>query len=57
MNLTMKKLMIGLIAKNSKSFSTTHLSGQKYQFGLNPEKYLVSECGYLITTGKRGKRQ
>jgi diaminopimelate decarboxylase len=40
---------IGLIAKKLKKFLDSHLSGKKYQLWFEPGKYLVSECGYLIT--------
>jgi len=40
---------IGLIAKKLKKFLDTHLTGKKYQLWFEPGKYLVSECGYLIT--------
>ena len=40
---------IGLIAKKLKKFLDSHLAGKKYQLWFEPGKYLVSECGYLIT--------
>ncbi len=42
---------VGLIAKKLKKFLDSHLSanGKKYQLWFEPGKYLVSECGYLIT--------
>jgi diaminopimelate decarboxylase len=40
---------VGLIAKKLKKFFDSHLSGKKYQLWFEPGKYLVSECGYLIT--------
>ena len=39
---------IGLIAKKLKKFLDSHFPG-KYQLWFEPGKYLVSECGYLIT--------
>jgi diaminopimelate decarboxylase len=40
---------VGLIAKKLKKFLDSHLAGKKYQLWFEPGKYLVSECGYLIT--------
>jgi diaminopimelate decarboxylase len=42
---------MALIARKLKTFLDTHLSkdGKKYQLWFEPGKYLVSECGYLIT--------
>ena len=40
---------IALIAKKLKKFLDSHLAGKKYQLWFEPGKYLVSECGYLIT--------
>jgi len=40
---------IGLIARKLKKFLDSHLAGKKYQLWFEPGKYLVSECGYLIT--------
>ena len=40
---------IGLIAKKLQKFLDSHLAGKKYQLWFEPGKYLVSECGYLIT--------
>jgi diaminopimelate decarboxylase len=42
---------IALIAKKLKKYLDTHLfvDGKKYQLWFEPGKYLVSECGYLIT--------
>ncbi len=42
---------IRLIAKKIKDYVDSHLSkeGQKYELWFEPGKYLVSECGYLIT--------
>jgi len=42
---------VGLIARKLKSFLDSHLfkDGKKYQLWFEPGKYLVSECGYLIT--------
>lgn len=42
---------IGLIAAKLKKYLDTHLftTGKKYQLWFEPGKYLVSECGYLIT--------
>jgi diaminopimelate decarboxylase len=42
---------IGLIAKKLKSYIDSHLStgGKNYELWFEPGKYLVSECGYLIT--------
>jgi diaminopimelate decarboxylase len=42
---------IGLIARRLKSYLDSHLfiNGKKYQLWFEPGKYLVSECGYLIT--------
>jgi diaminopimelate decarboxylase len=42
---------IGLIARKLKSYLDSHLftGGKKYQLWFEPGKYLVSECGYLIT--------
>ena len=42
---------VGLIARKLKTFLDSHLfrDGKKYQLWFEPGKYLVSECGYLIT--------
>lgn len=42
---------IALIARKLKTYLDTHLfnKGKKYQLWFEPGKYLVSECGYLIT--------
>ena len=42
---------MGLIARKLKTYLDSHLSknGKKYQLWFEPGKYLVSECGYLIT--------
>ena len=42
---------INLIARKLKSYLDAHLfiNGKKYQLWFEPGKYLVSECGYLIT--------
>ena len=42
---------MNLIARKLKTFLDAHLSkdGKKYQLWFEPGKYLVSECGYLIT--------
>jgi len=42
---------VGLIAKKLKKYLDEHLfkQGKKYQLWFEPGKYLVSECGYLIT--------
>src|SRR5207237_1432114 len=42
---------MNLIARKLKTFLDSHLSkdGKKYQLWFEPGKYLVSECGYLIT--------
>jgi len=42
---------IPLIASRLKKYLDTHLfkDGKKYQLWFEPGKYLVSECGYLIT--------
>ena len=42
---------MGLIARKLKAYLDSHLSknGKKYQLWFEPGKYLVSECGYLIT--------
>ncbi len=42
---------IPLIARKLKAYLDTHLfaNGKKYQLWFEPGKYLVSECGYLVT--------
>lgn len=42
---------IALIAKKLASYVDSHLSanGKKYELWFEPGKYLVSECGYLLT--------
>lgn len=41
---------IALIAQKLKKYLDSHLfNGKKYQLWFEPGKYLVSECGYLIT--------
>jgi diaminopimelate decarboxylase len=42
---------MNLIAQRLKKFLDSHLfvNGKKYQLWFEPGKYLVSECGYLIT--------
>ena len=42
---------IGLIARKLKKYLDSHLfiNGKKYQLWFEPGKYLVSECGYLVT--------
>jgi len=42
---------VALIARKLKTFLDSHLfkNGKKYQLWFEPGKYLVSECGYLIT--------
>jgi diaminopimelate decarboxylase len=42
---------VGLIARKLKTFLDSHLfkDGKKYQLWFEPGKYLVSECGYLVT--------
>lgn len=42
---------IGLIATKIKGYVESHLSrdGKKYELWFEPGKYLVSECGYLVT--------
>ena len=42
---------MALIARKLKAYLDSHLSknGKKYQLWFEPGKYLVSECGYLIT--------
>jgi len=42
---------IDLIAQKLKTYLDTHLfnKGKKYQLWFEPGKYLVSECGYLVT--------
>ncbi len=42
---------VGLIAQKLKKYLDAHLfvQGRKYQLWFEPGKYLVSECGYLIT--------
>ncbi len=40
---------VDLIARKLKKFLDSHLAGKKYQLWFEPGKYLVSECGYLIT--------
>ncbi len=42
---------VTLIAKKLKTYLDSHLflNGKKYQLWFEPGKYLVSECGYLIT--------
>lgn len=42
---------VKLIAKKLKSFLDSHLfvNGKKYQLWFEPGKFLVSECGYLVT--------
>jgi diaminopimelate decarboxylase len=42
---------IGRIAGKLKTFLDSHLfNGKKFQLWFEPGKYLVSECGYLVTT-------
>ena len=46
------------IAKKLKAYLESHLfvNGKKYQLWFEPGKFLVSECGYLITAGECDKR-
>jgi diaminopimelate decarboxylase len=42
---------VGLIAKKLTAYINSHLDkeGKKYELWFEPGKYLVSECGYLVT--------